>query len=107
MEEDNEDAPFLLVIAGPNGSGKTTITNALRAKDYDFGEYINPDEITQALLASNLSPSTQAVFDANRKAQDIQHKGWYHSMLGSSKLCSAISELLTIPTTSSSLITGA
>jgi predicted ABC-type ATPase len=74
MEEDNKAPPFLLVIAGPNGSGKTTITNALRAKGYDLGEYINPDDITQGLLADNPSPSTQDIFDANRKAQGISEQ---------------------------------
>jgi len=39
------DAPFLLVIAGPNGSGKSTLTNFLSDLGYDFGTYINPDEI--------------------------------------------------------------
>lgn len=58
MKEDNKDAPFLLVIAGLNGSGKTTITNTLRAEGYDFGENTNPDDITQALLADNLFPTT-------------------------------------------------
>ena len=35
--------PVLLVIAGPNGSGKTTITEHLRAEKWSEGvEYLNP-----------------------------------------------------------------
>jgi hypothetical protein len=41
--------PVLLVIAGPNGSGKTTVTERLRADHWSEGvEYLNPDEIAQA-----------------------------------------------------------
>ena len=37
--------PVLLVIAGPNGSGKTTVTVRLRADQWSEGiEYLNPDE---------------------------------------------------------------
>lgn len=42
--------PVLAVIAGPNGSGKTTITNALLKHKWLKGcTYINPDEIAQEL----------------------------------------------------------
>lgn len=38
--------PALLVIAGPNGSGKTTITAHLRAEKWSEGvEYLNPDDV--------------------------------------------------------------
>jgi predicted ABC-type ATPase len=40
--------PALLVIAGPNGSGKTTITTRLRDEHWSAGvEYLNPDEIAR------------------------------------------------------------
>lgn len=40
--------PVLLVIAGPNGSGKTTVTNRLRADHWSEGvEYLNPDEVAR------------------------------------------------------------
>lgn len=42
--------PVLAVIAGPNGSGKTTITEALLRHQWLKGcEYINPDNIAQQL----------------------------------------------------------
>lgn len=43
------ERPFLLVIAGPNGSGKSSLTNHLRRQGYDFGFYVNPDEIAAEL----------------------------------------------------------
>jgi predicted ABC-type ATPase len=40
--------PSLLVIAGPNGSGKTTVTERLRRDHWSEGvEYLNPDEIAR------------------------------------------------------------
>lgn len=42
------DRPILIVVAGPNGSGKTTITKKLLMHQWMQGcEYINPDEIAQ------------------------------------------------------------
>jgi predicted ABC-type ATPase len=40
------------MVAGPNGAGKTTLTSYLRARDIDFGEYINPDDIALELVGS-------------------------------------------------------
>ena len=40
--------PILIVIAGPNGSGKTTITSKiLRHEWLEDAVYINPDQIAQ------------------------------------------------------------
>ena len=40
--------PVLLVIAGPNGSGKTTVTVELRRDRWSENvEYLNPDDIAQ------------------------------------------------------------
>lgn len=40
--------PVLLVIAGPNGSGKTTVTARLRQDHWSEGvEYINPDDVAR------------------------------------------------------------
>ena len=40
--------PVLLVIAGPNGSGKTTVTVRLRQDHWSEGvEYINPDDVAR------------------------------------------------------------
>ena len=40
--------PVLIVIAGPNGSGKTTITSRiLRHEWLENAVYINPDNVAQ------------------------------------------------------------
>jgi predicted ABC-type ATPase len=40
--------PVLIVIAGPNGSGKTSLTRLLHAHDWAMGcTYINPDDIAR------------------------------------------------------------
>jgi predicted ABC-type ATPase len=40
--------PSLIIIAGPNGSGKTTITSQILKHDWTLDSvYINPDEIAQ------------------------------------------------------------
>jgi predicted ABC-type ATPase len=40
--------PVLLVVAGPNGSGKTTVTVRLRAERWSHGvEYLNPDDVAR------------------------------------------------------------
>jgi predicted ABC-type ATPase len=55
--------PVLLAIAGPNGSGKTTVTARLRAERWSEGvEYINPDEIALDRFGDWNSPT--AVLEA-------------------------------------------
>lgn len=43
-------APKLVVIAGPNGSGKSTLTRKLASAGFNFGAYVNPDEIAASLV---------------------------------------------------------
>ena len=44
----NNHKPVLIVIAGPNGSGKTTVTEQiLRHEWMEDAIYINPDIVTQ------------------------------------------------------------
>lgn len=50
--------PALLVIAGPNGSGKTTVTARLREERWSEGvEYLNPDEIARDRFGDWNSPA--------------------------------------------------
>jgi predicted ABC-type ATPase len=45
-----KNKPVLIVVAGPNGSGKTTITERLLTHSWtDNATYINPDIIAQDL----------------------------------------------------------
>ena len=64
------DAPFLLIIAGPNGSGKSTLTKSLLAAGIDFGNYINPDDISQTLdlPEPQRTVQAQAIADFKRDA---------------------------------------
>lgn len=61
--------PDLLVIAGPNGSGKTTTTHALVRHEWSLGaEYINPDVIAEERFGGWNNP--EAVLQAARWATE-------------------------------------
>jgi predicted ABC-type ATPase len=57
------------VIAGPNGSGKTSLTRFLQQRGYDFGLYINPDDIAGDLTGDyeERVRRAQALADTRRK----------------------------------------
>jgi S-adenosylmethionine decarboxylase len=59
------------VIAGPNGSGKTSLTHFLKSQGYDFGVYINPDDIANELTGTydERVRQAQAVADDRRKKE--------------------------------------
>lgn len=53
----NKNKPTLLVIAGPNGSGKTSVTMQILKHEWVAGcTYINPDNIAQEELGNWNSP---------------------------------------------------
>ena len=54
--------PEVIVFAGPNGSGKTTITGMAKT----VGEYINADDIKRAILCTDL--------EAAQKAEELREK---------------------------------
>ena len=53
----NKHKPILIVIAGPNGSGKTTITSKILKHEWlEDAVYINPDTIAQEKFGDWNSP---------------------------------------------------
>ena len=57
MSESNTiTLPEVVVFAGPNGSGKTTITRMAKI----VGEYINADDIKRTTLCSDLEAAIKA-----------------------------------------------
>ncbi len=65
--------PRLIIVAGPNGSGKTTITEKLLRHEWMKGcEYINPDIIAQKEFGD--WNSKEAVIKAANHAKTIREK---------------------------------
>lgn len=67
------EKPKLLIIAGPNGSGKTSVTGKILKHQWIEGcEYINPDNIARDVFGDWNSPD--AVMKAVRYAADLREK---------------------------------
>lgn len=65
--------PVLIVIAGPNGSGKTTITSKILRHEWMEGAiYINPDQVAQDRFGDWNSPDAilQAVQYCEQKREE-------------------------------------
>lgn len=56
QETDIVKLPEVIVFAGPNGSGKTTVTGMAKT----VGEYINADDIKRTTLCSDLEAAEKA-----------------------------------------------
>lgn len=70
---ENPLRPKLIVIAGPNGSGKTTFTPLILQHDWSEGcVFINPDVIAMDEFGDWNSP--EAVLKAVVRAQEIREK---------------------------------
>jgi predicted ABC-type ATPase len=67
------ERPKLIIVAGPNGSGKTSITaKILEHRWIDGCTYINPDNIARDDFGDWNSP--EAVFKAVKKAAELREK---------------------------------
>jgi predicted ABC-type ATPase len=67
----DQQKPRLIIVAGPNGSGKTTITEKLLRHEWMGGcEYINPDIIAQQEFGDWNSP--EAIIKAANRAKDMR-----------------------------------
>jgi predicted ABC-type ATPase len=63
------EKPKLLIISGPNGSGKTSVTSKILKHTWIEGcEYINPDEIARNMFGDWNSP--EAILKAARYATE-------------------------------------
>ena len=61
--------PVLIVIAGPNGSGKTTITSKILKHEWlENALYVNPDQVAQDRFGDWNSP--EAVLRAARYCEE-------------------------------------
>ena len=56
------ETPELLVFAGPNGSGKTTVTKGVPL----VGQYVNADDIKKANQCSDLEAAQTATEQRTR-----------------------------------------
>ena len=45
-----DDRPWLTLVAGPEGSGKNTLTRAIAASGFELGHYVNSDDIADEVL---------------------------------------------------------
>jgi len=67
------EKPKLLVVAGPNGSGKTSVTSRILKHEWMEGcEYVNPDNIARDVFGDWNSP--EAVMKAIRYATDMREE---------------------------------
>lgn len=74
--------PVLIVIAGPNGSGKTTITSKiLRHEWLEDAIYINPDQVAQEMFGDWNSP--EAVMQAAQYCEQLREQCLFkkHSLI--------------------------
>lgn len=63
--------PILIVIAGPNGSGKTTVTSQLLQSDWiEDAIYVNPDNVAQEKFGD--WNSQYAVLNAARYCESLR-----------------------------------
>lgn len=61
--------PLLIIIAGPNGSGKTSLTNKILQHEWvETCEYINPDNIARDIFGD--WNNKEAVLNAAKLAQE-------------------------------------
>ncbi len=69
--------PKLIIIAGPNGSGKTSVTNKILEHDWEKGcVHINPDDIAKDIFGDWNSPDAvmKAAKYATKMRQDCLKK---------------------------------
>lgn len=73
MKRNPLEKPILIVIAGPNGSGKTSFADQIRShRWYQDCIFINPDEIALTMFGDWNSPDS--IFKAAQYAERVREK---------------------------------
>lgn len=71
--DQNKHLPEMIVIAGPNGSGKTSVTQKFLYHKWTEGTlYINPDEVAQEIFGD--WNSTESVIKAARYCRELREE---------------------------------
>ena len=75
---DNMHKPVLIVIAGPNGSGKTTITSRILQHEWlEDSLYINPDNVAQHMFGDwNNQEAIQKGILPSPKGANVNNRWW-------------------------------
>jgi predicted ABC-type ATPase len=77
---DHQDQPVIFVFAGPNGSGKTTVTHSIPI----FGVYINADDLKKEYNLSDLEAAQKADILRN-ELLDIRSDFSFETVLSTEK----------------------
>lgn len=77
MKNNDKHLPEMIVIAGPNGSGKTSVTQQFLHHEWAEGTlYINPDEVAKDMFGD--WNSVEAVMKAARYCADLRENCLRH-----------------------------
>lgn len=80
MKNNDKHLPEMIVIAGPNGSGKTSVTQQFLHHEWAEGTlYINPDEVAKDMFGD--WNSVEAVMKAARYCADLRENCLRHRAL--------------------------
>lgn len=63
------------MFAGPNGSGKPTLYEKLTNEGFDFGHYLNADEIARTIKGDPKVVSAKAQIEVRKQREDMLEKG--------------------------------
>ena len=71
MSDKPADPPWLTVVGGPNGVGKSTFMAGLQTTGYPVGRVLNPDDIAQTLSRAGQASAVQAGRETLRQSRAL------------------------------------
>lgn len=71
MRDTPADPPWLPVVGGPNGVGKSTFLAGLQTTGYPVGRVLNPDDIAQTLSGVGQASAMQAGRETLRQSRTL------------------------------------